>query len=219
MPVRLGCGGCLGTLLLVTVLLGAVAGTAWGTFRALAPASLVVSPGTQVDGLRAQQKLYGLVRQAGSGKPHRETVTLSEPELNAFLARHLDDAAGIPLSGIGIRLVGGGVIEFSGRTALGNVLTEWPVSGLRHIVPTTWLERPVWVGLRARVRLEPPLAGQRRYVRLDPERWTLGQQPLPVVLLRQMLDPATLAVLRWPAPPGIEAIVVDPGRLVIRTAA
>ena len=33
-----------------------------------------------------------------------------------------------------------------------------------------------------------------------------------------LLDPATLGVLRWPVPDGVEAVTIEKGRVVIRIA-
>jgi hypothetical protein len=46
----------------------------------------------------------------------------------------------------------------------------------------------------------------------------VGRQRLPVALLRVLLDPAALQVLYWRMPSGIDAITVEPGRVVVRTA-
>ena len=81
--LRLGCFGCL-TLLL---LLGIVGAAAWGSYQMTRTPEIVGAPSAPADGIRAQQKIFELIRRTGSGKPH--TVVLSEREVNAFLNRHL----------------------------------------------------------------------------------------------------------------------------------
>ena len=71
----------------------------------------------------------------------------------------------------------------------------------------------------AHARVEPGVTRrERRYLRLDVREFAVGRQGLPAVLLRILLDPRTLGVLRWPLPDSIEAITIEPGRVVIRLA-
>src|SRR5437899_2412778 len=102
-------------------------------------------------------------------------------------------------------------------------MVAWPgasrLSGLGHVLPAVLLERPVWLMIRAHARVEPGVTRrERRYLRLDVREFAVGRQGLPAVLLRILLDPRTLGVLRWPLPDSIEAITIEPGRVVIRLA-
>ena len=60
--LRLGCFGCL-TLLL---LLGLVGAAAWGAYQMTRTPDFVGSPTTPADGLRAQQKIFEIVREINS---------------------------------------------------------------------------------------------------------------------------------------------------------
>ena len=59
---------------------------------------------------------------------------------------------------------------------------------------------------------------QRRYLRLDIERFALGKQQIPGVLARLLVSSAILSQLRWRLPDTVEAITVEPRMVVIRTA-
>lgn len=219
--MRLGCGGCLTAAFLLLVGGAAVGGTLWGAFRAFQEPEFHMPAGTPADGVRVQQKFFEIARRGG--RPGRsgsaEPVSLSEPEVNAFLSHHLADAAELPLTDIGVRLVGDGVVEVAGRLPLRHLLSEPPVSAAADLLPERWLGRPVWLRLRARVRVEPGAArGERRYLRLDLEEFKVGRQRLPAPTLRHLLSPAALRVLRWQVPNGVEAITIEAGRAVIRTA-
>ena len=48
------------------------------------------------------------------------------------------------------------------------------------------------------------------------ERFWLGRLPMPEVMLRVLLDPAALRVLRSPIAETIESIRIEPGRLIIQ---
>jgi hypothetical protein len=141
------------------------------------------------------------------------SVALSEPELNAFLSRHLVEAARIPLSAVTVRLVGDGVVELKGQMPLRGALA------IPELLSIRWLEQPIWVHLGARASLEVDAARkQRRYLRLDIERFALGRQQIPSVLARLMVSSAIVNQLRWRLPDTVEAVTVEPRVLVIRTA-
>lgn len=213
--MRLGCAGCLAAI----VGLSAFAGAAWACVRMLQEPDVSIATATVDDGVRGQQKIYEILR-GGDGRPkgHPQPITLSERELNGFLARHLAGAAAVPVSAVGLRLVGDGMVEFKGRLPLRHLVDESPFSAVADLPPAAWLERPVWLHLRARVRTEPGASrGQRRHLRLDVERFALGRQPLPVILLRLLLSPETLRIFRWPLPDAVEAVTIEAERVVIRT--
>jgi len=183
--------------------------------------NMVARPGTADDGLRGQQRIFEIARGGlGRGKGRSRQVVLSEPELNGFLSRHLAEAAKIPVKDGAVRLVGDGLVEFKGQLPLRHVLAAVPLVPIVDFLPIPWLERPVWLHLEARASLEVGAArGQRRYLRLDVERFALGRQPLPQALLRLLLGPATSSLLRWRMPEAVEAITIEPGIVVIKTAA
>ena len=208
--MRLGCA------LLVGVLIGAcglAAGSAWVGPRLFQEPQIAASAGTAEDGLRCQQKIFEIATGGRLGKGGGRPVALSEPELNAFLSRHLVEAARIPLGSASVRLVGDGVVELKGQMPLRRALA------LPELLSIGWLERPIWVHLGARASLEVDAARKpRRYLRLDIERLALGRQPIPGVLARLVLSSAVQNQLRWRLPDTVEAITVEPRMLVIRTA-
>lgn len=209
---RLGCLGCL-TVLFLAALVG-LAG--WGLVQTARAPEISAPPTTAVDGQRAQQKIFDVVRRAGSGRPH--TVTLSDREVNAFLSRHLGDAADLPLQNVAVRLPSDGHAEIAGQIPLRQLLGEGTASAVSGLMPSSWLDYRVWLSLRARVTLESGEARRdRRHLRLDVERFWLGRLRLPTVLLRVLLDPMALRLLRWPMPDAIEGLRIEPGRLVIQT--
>ena len=209
--MRLGCA------LLVGVLIGAcglAAGSAWVAPRLFQEPQVTAAAGTAEDGVRCQQKIFELATGGRPGKGGAmRPIALSEPELNAFLSRHLVEAARIPLSAASVRLVGDGVVELKGQMPLRRALA------IPELLSIRWLEQPIWVHLGARASLEVDAARkQRRYLRLDIERFALGRQQIPSVLARLMVSSAIVNQLRWRLPDTVEAITVEPRVLVIRTA-
>src|SRR5712664_4020781 len=144
--MKLGCAGCMGSVVALAVAALAVGGAVGATVRALArpdvPPPAATSP---ADGARAQRKLFDLARQGRRAT----TVTLSEAEINALLARHLVEARGVRLGAPAAQLLGG-----AGVSAVGGVL------------PARWLARPVWLRVGAHVRVDE---GAPRQLRLDVE--------------------------------------------------
>jgi len=209
--MRLGCA------LLIATLVGAcglVAGSAWIGPRLFQEPEFVGVAGTAEDGIRCQQKMFEIARggRLPRGGPIRP-IAISEPELNAFLSRHLVEAARIPLGSTYVRLVGDGVVELKGQIPLRRALA------IPELLTFRWLEQPVWVHLGARASLEVDAARkQRRYLRLDVERFALGRQQIPGVLARLVVSSAILNQLRWRLPDTVEAITVEPRVIVIRTA-
>jgi hypothetical protein len=146
-------------------------------------------------------------------------VALSEREVNAFLSRHLSDAADMPFRNPAVRLPGDGRAEIAGQIPVRDLLNVPPLSALAAILPAAWLDHPVWLALRARVTLEGgdgPREG--RHIRLDVERFWVGRLPLPQLMLRVLLDPTALRLLRWPVSRAIDGLRVEPGRLVVQSA-
>src|SRR6185295_6438742 len=118
--MRLGCSGCLGcvgALALVALLVGGTVGVA---ARIVAQPPAVPRAITAQDGTRAQQKLFDLARNARRG----ETVVLTEPELNALLARHLIGGRGLTLTAPVATLVGEDRIRIDGQSPTREVLRE-----------------------------------------------------------------------------------------------
>ncbi len=173
------------------LILGGVAELGWIGVQALREPEFQLPATAPGDGVRAQRKIYqiGQIARQGprQGVPGGGPIVLTQGELNAFLSRHLVEAAELPFADLA--------------------------------VPAVLLERPVWLRIRAHARVEPSVTRrERRYLRLDVREFAIGRQGLPAVLLRILLDPRTLGVLRWPLPDSIEAITVEPGRVVIRLA-
>lgn len=197
------------------LLLAAVGGGIWSGVRMLQEPDLPAAAPTAAEGARAQQKIFDLAR----GRARAEPVVLTERELNALFSRHLAEMADAPLTSVGVRLRGDGVAEVRARLPLRHLTEEPPWSVIAQIAPAAWLERPVWLRVTVRPRVEAPAApSRRRHLRLDVQGFAVGRQRLPAVLLRLVLPPTTLRMLRWPLPDGVGAVTIEAGRAVIRPA-
>ena len=211
--LRLGCFGCIGALIVGALLTVSV----WSVVQATRPPDMGVIQTSPADGFRAQQKIFEIVRRTRSGRPH--TVELTEREVNAFLGRHLAETAEFPVSRLSARLHGEGRAEIAGQVPWREILEVPPLSLVSHVLPAAWLEQKAWLSLLARVEVErADAARERRYLRLDVESFHLGRLRLPQIMLRVLLDPLVLRLLRTPLPEGITAVRVESGRLLVETS-
>jgi len=122
----------------VILILGGVAELGWIGVQALREPEFQLPATAPGDGVRAQRKIYqiGQIARQGprQGVPGGGPIVLTQGELNAFLSRHLVEAAELPFADLAVRLTGDGAVEFRGRLPLAHLVTEPPLSGLGHPV-------------------------------------------------------------------------------------
>ena len=196
----------MSTVVGLTLVIAAIAAAAWvavGLFLTPDVRPVRFSP---EDGVRAQRKLLDLARQ----RP-RASAVITEAELNAFVTRHLDPAD-LPVADPVIRLPGQDIVEITGTVTLGRLLHNLPLGWLTETLPTAWQARPVWLSIRAGVRVTTE---SRRVLRLDPQRVAIGRQRIPAFVLRLVVDPAALRLMRIALPADVETVRVDRGRVII----
>lgn len=216
--MKLGCGCTLVLLLII----GLVAGSVWIGIQVLRSPEFVPVPATAAEGKAAQEKLFDLMQTGASrsrgARAASSTVVVSERELNAFLARHLEQVGALPLSNIGVRLPAQGRVEIVAQIPLRMLLSEPPFASLGASIPKRWLDRRVWLHFDGNARVESGGSAGRRYLRLELRRFLVGRQAFPAVLARVVLDPATLTLLRWRLPETVLDVTIEPGRAVVRRA-
>jgi hypothetical protein len=210
--------GCAWIILIVFV--GTGAGAVWAGRRALQDPEISANPGSPDDGLRGQQKIFEIARSESDRRRARpRSVVLSEAELNGFLSRHLSATENAPVTIEAVRLLGDGKVELKGRLPARQLFSGWPLALAAGLLPPPWRERPMWLHLGARASLEVGAArAQRKYLRLEVDRFALGRQPLPRALLSVLVSPATLSLLRWRIPDSVEGMTIEPGSVQVRVA-
>jgi hypothetical protein len=212
--MKFGCMGCLVLLLILAVVLvgGAVALYYAGSVFDMPTIPRVEY--TPSDGHRAQQKLFELA--LWDSKRSAEPVVVTERELNAFLARHLEESEGLPFAPILVRL-SPGTIEVKGRTTLVNLFQGFPFSLLAEYLPPSALDRPVWVTVSGTIQVQKRRPGtERSYGQLVVSEFSLGNQDLGSWVLSWMLGGKRESLLRWQLPPAVDGITIEQGRVVIR---
>src|SRR3989337_1149697 len=213
--MKFGCMGCFVRLVIRAVALvgGAVAlYYAGSVFDMPAIPSVEYTPS---DGHRSQQKLFEPATRDSRRSP--EPVVLTERELNAFLAQHLEESEGLPFSPIIVRL-SPGTIEVQGRTILVNLFQGFPFSLLAEYLPAPALDRPVWVTVSGTIEVQKRRSRtERPYGQLVVSEFTLGNQDLGSWVLSWMIGGRRESLLRWQLPPAVDGITIEQGRVVITT--
>ena len=212
--------GCLGCGLLVVVLLAVGVAVAGGLFLSVnifldpdvRPASFSKS-----DGFSAQNKLLEVVLRQSGRSERTDPIVVTEREANAFLSRHLEEAAGLRLSPIVVRFTRQEMLV-QGQTPLRSLLTGPPFAQIAPYVPSARLDQPVWVTVRGRIVVEPDTPGSARHGRVELTELALGKQPVSSVLVYVMMGPVASGLLRWQMPSVVRAVDIEDGRVLIRTA-
>lgn len=219
--MRLGCGGCLSTLLVLGMLGGGALGIVWVVSRATTGPESLPTQGTEEDGLRAQQKIFEIARRASSPRPRGQRTTqdvvLTEAEVNAFMSRHLGTIRGVSFDRLALRLVGDGIAEIQGQIPLSRVAGD-AGGPLGDYLPQSWRAATVTVRLRGPLRLETETStGQTKALRLQADEAYVGRQQVPVAAVEWLLGTRGRPVTRLPVPESVEGVTVERGRAVVRT--
>jgi hypothetical protein len=216
--MRLGCVGCLLVLLVIVIFGVAAAGAIFFSANIFDEPEVRVQPFTTADGFRAQQKLYEIVLRDGERSGRTDPIVFSEPELNAFLARHLIDTVGLSFSPISVVLLPDSMIEVRGRTVLRNLMQGIPFAQLAPYLPRGRADQPVWVRVRGQIELERgTVRRDRQFGRFTVSEFALGTQPIGAWVLTFMLGQTGRHLLRFPVPTVVQSVAVDDGHLIVRT--
>ena len=214
--MKLGCFGCFALVVLVLAVLVVTGGVLFVSANILRSPDVRPVSFSRADGYAAQQKLYELVlRQAGRSS-RKDPITLTEREVNAFLSRHLAEAAGVPLSPLTVRL-DGDHLSAQGQTALRTLFQGPPFAYLLPYIPDKRLDQPVWVSVRARISIDAAAGAATGYGTVTVTEFVLGRQPINSFLLYVMLGPSGAGLFRWPVPGVVESIRIQSGQAIIRT--
>ena len=214
--MKLGCLGCLGTILGLLLLCGLAAGALWAWSGVWGTPPLLPASGVRADQAAVERKLAEIGLR-GSGRAHRsEPLVFSEPEVATLLLAYLSDA-GLSLSPIAVRLRPGHA-SLQGRLPLSALLQGSPVAWATSILPRSTLRSPIWITLVGHVGLETPAAPRRpRYAEATLLETRVGRVAVPGWLLSLMLGSRGASLLRWQVPGVVDQVEIGEGRMTIRT--
>ena len=215
--MKLGCAGCL-ILIVVLVFLAAVV----GGFYVLS-GNIFEEPRVEVlDWSRAdvsgtRSKLYEIVQRDASQSGRQDPITFSEREINAWMARHLAETAGLRFEPFAMRLTQGQFL-LQGRTVLRSLLQGPPFAQLAPYLPAAQLNRPLWITVRGYVSVQPgEPGGKPGRARVTLTEFNLGKQPVGNWPFSVAMGPAGLGLLRWPVPGVVRDIDIEDRRVVVQT--
>ncbi len=214
--MRLGCFGCFFLIIAILVILLLAGGVIFLSVNIFGTPDVRPTSFSKGDGYSAQQKLYEVVLRQSGRSSRKDPIVLSQREANAFLSRHLAEAAGVPLSSLILRFEKGQVFA-QGQTPLRNLFQGPPFAQLLPYIPDKRLDQPVWVTVRARLSVEVSAGGASRYGSVSVTELELGRQPVSSFLLYLMMGPSGAGLFRWPVPGVVESIQIEDGQAIIRT--
>ena len=214
--MRLGCFGCLGTAIGLTVLLCIAAGVLW-TWNGLygVPPLLPPTP-ARADLAGAERKLAEIGSRSTGRSARSEPLILSEAEVTALVSGHLADA-GLRLAPVAVSLRPDRV-SVQGRLPLGVLIQGSPVAWVESALPRKTLASPIWLTMSGHLELAGASGPrQPRYAEATLLSARLGRIPAPSWLLGLMLGSRGASLLRWQVPAVVDRLEIGEGRITIRT--
>jgi len=213
----MGCAGCL----ILIVVLAFIAALVGGFF--FLSGNIFEEPHFEAldwrgsDASAARSTLREIIlRDAGQSR-RQDPVLLSEREINALVARHLAETAGLRFDPFAIRLVQGQFL-LQGRTVLRSLLQGPPFAQLAAYLPPSQLDRSIWITARGYIAVQPGEPGGkpgRAHVVLT--EFNLGRQPVGNWPFSAVMGSAGLGLLKWPVPGAVRDVDIEDRRVVIRT--
>ena len=208
-----GCFGCVAVIVVILVIAVVGLGVIFLSTNIFGPVEVKPVSFTKSDGYAAQQKLFEVASRQSGRSSRRDPITITEPEANAFLSRHLDQS-GLPLSPIVVRFANGEILA-QGQTAFRNLLKGPPFAQIAPYLSTKRLDEPVWVTVRGRIKIEG--TGNSRHGSVEVTQFALGKQSLGSILLLLLMGPSGGGLLQWPVPAVVDDVRVGEGQLSIIT--
>ena len=207
--------GCVLVVSGIVALLGVGGAALWIGSRLTQEPDVVAAQGSPEDGLRAQQKIFELIRGEDSrprSRPHQ--VVMTEAELNRFLSKNLVEVAKMPFAVRGTSLGRGWSRRIQGLVAAPRSPLGLALDAAREPRPDR-MARAARSGSISTHRASLELGAtrsQRRYLRFEVR--ALRDRPPADYQSRSwrlLPNPAVQALLRWRMPESVEALTVDPG--------
>ena len=214
--MRLGCLGCLGSILGLGLLVCLVGGAVWA-WNGLYAAPPLLSPDLgKADPAPLSRKLAEIGLRSSGRSTRTEPLVLGEAEVASLVSGQLDDVD-LRLALVAVRLRPDRV-SAQGHLPLGAFLQDSPMAWMGSVVPRSALGTPIWLTVTGLVEVDPP-SGARRPRHAEARLLTarLGRIPVPSWLLPVMLGPRGASLLRWQVPGAVDRLEVGEGRITIRT--
>jgi hypothetical protein len=172
---------------------------------------------SRADASATGSKLNEIVQRDAGQSGRQGPIILSEREINAWVARHLAEAAGLRFDPFAMRLAQGHFL-LQGRTVLRDLLQGPPFAQLVPYLPAKQLNRPLWITVQGYVSVQPgEPGGTPGRARVTLTEFNLGKQPVGNWPFSVVMGPAGLRLLSWPVPGVVRDIDIEDKRVVIQT--
>jgi hypothetical protein len=215
--MKLGCAGCLILGIAVTflaVLAGGFIFLSGNIFEAPRFEALDWSP---ANASTARDKLHEIVQRDTGQSGRQDPISLTEREINALVARHLAETAGLRFHPFAIRLVQGQFL-LQGRTVFRSLLQGPPFAQLAGYLQASQLDRPIWITVRGYIAVQPgEPGGKPGQARVVLTEFNLGRQPVGNWLFSAVMGSAGAGLLKWQVPGTLRDVDIEDRRVVIRT--
>lgn len=215
--MKLGCVGCLMVIISVAFLVVVAGGFLFMSDNIFGEPRFEVVDWDPANALTARDKLLQLVLRDTGRSGRRDPIILSEREINALVARHLAEKAGLRFSPFALRLTRGEFL-LKGRTVLRSLLQGPPFAQLADYLPGAQLDRPVWITVRGYIATRPGDPGGRPgEARVVLTEFNLGRQPFGSWPFSALMGSAATGLLKWQVPGTLRDIDIEDRRVLIRT--
>lgn len=215
--MKLGCAGCL-ILLVLLIFLAAVAGAfIFLSGNIFQEPNFEALDWSRADASAVRSTLREIILRDAGQSGRQDPVLLSQREVNALVARHLSETAGLRFDPFAIRLVQGQFL-LQGRTVLRSLLQGPAFAQLAAYLPASQLDRHMWLTVRGYIAVRPgEPGGKPGQARVVLTEFTLGKQPVGSWPFSAVMGSKGAGLLKWPVPGAVRDIDIEDRRVVIRT--
>ena len=215
--MKLGCAGCLLLMVVLTFLAALVGGFIFLSGNIFEEPRFEALDWSRSDASAARSTLREIILRDAGQSGRQDPVLLGEREINALVARHLAETAGLRFGPFAIRLVQGRFL-LQGRTVLRSLLQGPPFAQLAAYLPASQLDRPIWITVRGYIALQPGVPGGKPgQARVVLTEFNLGRQPVGNWPFSAVMGSAGSGLLKWPVPGAVRDVDIEDRRVVIRT--
>jgi len=215
--MKLGCAGCLILLVVLTFLAALVGGFIFLSGNIFEEPHLEAVDWRRSDASGARSALQEIILRDAGQSGRQDPVLLSEREINALVARHLAETAGLRFDPFAIRLVQGRFL-LQGRTVLRSLLQGPPFAQLAAYLPASQLDRRIWITVRGYIAIQPgEPGGKPGQARVVLTEFNLGRQPVGSWPFSAVMGSAGSRLLSWPVPGAVRDVEIEDRRVLIRT--
>jgi len=215
--MKLGCAGCLILLVVLTFVVALIGGFFVLSGNIFEAPHFEALDWSRADVSAARSTLREIFLRDAGQSGRQDPILLSEREINALVARHLAETAGLRFDPFTIRLVQGQFL-LQGRTVLRGLLQGPPFAQLAAYLPAAQLDRPIWITVRGHVAVQPgETGGKPGQARVVLTEFDLGRQPVGNWPFSAVMGSAGARLLKWEVPGTLRDIDIEDRRVVIRT--